>query len=119
MNGSFNFIGNIFPEIAEDAHRAESYLYTDSEACTLYISRVLDGIVKRGCTSENISLKVDGKDRGLAELIDELAQRRIADTKTIRTMHSMKISRNKNAHNEDTFLKRQNFNPNWRKSPED
>ncbi len=102
MAYSFGFIRDIFPEIAEDAEKAESYLHTDSAACTLYISRVLDGIIKTACKSGNIPLKADGKERGLAELIDELSEKHIADRRTVRTLHSMRIFRNKNAHNEDT-----------------
>ena len=85
MAGSFEFIRDIFPEIAEDAEKAESYLHTDNAACTLYISRVLDSIIKAACKSGNITLKSDGKERGLAELIDELAEKRIADRRIVRT----------------------------------
>ena len=102
MSGRFEFIRDIFPEIAEYAQKAESYLHTDNAACTLYISRVLDGIIKAACKSGNIPLKADGKERTLAELIDDLSEKRIADRKIVRTLHSMRIFRNKNAHNEDT-----------------
>ena len=105
MSGSFKFIKDTFPEIAEDGKKAKSYLKNDAAACMLYISRVLDGVVKTVCREENISLKSDGQDRTLSELIDELADRRIIDRKILRTMHNMRIFRNKNAHNEDTSFK--------------
>ena len=76
MPGSFEFMRRQFPEIAEDGEKAESYLHTDSAACTLYISRILDGVVKTACKSGSIALKSEGQDRNLVELIDELGEKK-------------------------------------------
>lgn len=102
MAGKFKFLRNKFPEIAQDGEKAESYLYTDNAACMLYISRVFDNVVKELCRANNIGLKSDGQDRTLAELIDELARRKIVHGRRLGLMHKIRIFRNKNAHNQDT-----------------
>ena len=102
MAGKFEFLRDKFPDIAEDGEKAETYLYTDNAACMLYISRVFDNFVKELCKANNIDLKSDGQDRTLAELIDELARRRIVWGRRLGLMHKIRIFRNKNAHNEDT-----------------
>ena len=102
MAGKFEFLRDKFPEIAEDGEKAENYLYTDNAACMLYISRVFDNFVKELCKANNIDLKSDGQDRTLADLIDELARRRIVWGRRLGLMHKIRIFRNKNAHNEDT-----------------
>ncbi|MBQ4432421.1 MAG: DUF4145 domain-containing protein [Synergistaceae bacterium] len=105
MAGSFDFIRDKFPEISEDAEKAESYLHTDNAACVFYISRVFDGALKTLCRCNNISLIADGRERTSSDLIDELKQKKIAGGKILRILHSMRMFRNKNAHNEDTSQK--------------
>ena len=105
MSGSFDFMRSKFPEISEDGQKAENYLFKDNAACVFYISRVFDNILKTLCTLNNISLKSEGKDRNLSELIDELKDKKIIGGKILRILHSMRMFRNKNAHNEDTSQK--------------
>ena len=105
MPGSFDFMRSKFPEISDDGQKAENYLFTDNAACMFYISRVFDNILKTLCTLNNINLKSEGRDRNLSELIDELKQKKIISGKITRILHSMRIFRNKNAHNEDTSQK--------------
>ena len=101
MSGTFDFIRAKYPEIAQDGEKAESYLFSDDNACMFYISRVFDNVLKAACGAKNITLKEEnGQERKLIDLIDELAEKKLADKKTLRILHNMRKFRNKNAHNE-------------------
>ena len=100
MSSNFDFLGKVFPELAEDGRKAEKYLYTDNEVCMFFISRIFDNAVKYICSFNDVV--TDGTK--LAEPINELFQKKAVDESIYLLLEMMRTFRNGNAHNKDYSL---------------
>ena len=104
LAGRFDFLRKDFPNIAEDGNSADNFLNSKTEICMMYVGRLFDGVVKTLCSRNGIntiSEEYHGKDRDNFELIRELLNRGIIDTKIYRILENLRHYRNANAHNED------------------